>query len=239
MHSKIVISYELMCESGLRIGGGNTSVDIGGIDAPVIKDPISRLPYLPGSSIKGKMRSLYEWLMYSDELVNQTKGKPIAFGEVAKVFGTANNDQSKGDGKNIIISRGIFSNAYLKKTNADYIEERLGKGLFTEVKPENVIDRLTSKATPRFFEQVPRGAVFCGEIILTIYDEGEREEVLSVVRTSMKLLEDSYLGGGGSRGSGKVRFMNIQAQERLKTYYTQGESGTDITTEFQNLTCEE
>ena len=238
MYSKVIIKYTIECESGLRIGAGNTAVDIGGIDAPVIKDPVTKLPYIPGSSIKGKMRSQYEWLMHSNKLI-ANRGKVISDIEtdVARVYGTTNSDNRQSGPETIIISRGIFANAYLK--NTEYLSERLGKGLYTEVKAENSIDRLTSRAVPRFFEQVPRGAEFEGEIIVTIFSEKEREEVLGVIKTSMQLLRDSYLGGGGSRGSGRVKFTKISALERTKNYYIQDEAEKDVSEIFSNLSIYE
>jgi CRISPR-associated protein Csm3 len=231
MYSRIIISYELECMSGLRIGGGNTSLDIGGIDSPVIKDSFSKLPYIPGSSIKGKMRSLYEWFEHHDKIL-KNGGKVVndPTTDVGKVFGTANINAKPSDG-DIYQTRAIFTNAYL--ANREELEKHLGRGVYTEIKPENTIDRLTSRANPRFFEQVPRGAIFKGGIILTVFKPEEREEIIRVIKTSMKLLEDSYLGGGGTRGSGQVKFINVVAVERKKEYYTA--NGTEEVVElFEN-----
>jgi CRISPR-associated protein Csm3 len=59
---KIRIESKLLVETGLHIGGGNETLDIGGLDKPVIRDPLTQQPYLPGSSIKGKLRSILERL---------------------------------------------------------------------------------------------------------------------------------------------------------------------------------
>jgi CRISPR-associated protein Csm3 len=59
---KISIKSTLLVETGLHIGGGGETLDIGGVDKPVIRDPLSNQPYLPGSSLKGKMRSILERL---------------------------------------------------------------------------------------------------------------------------------------------------------------------------------
>lgn len=60
-HGKYIINAELLLLTGMHIGGSTEGFEIGGLDNPVIKDPISDVPYIPGSSLKGKMRSLLEW----------------------------------------------------------------------------------------------------------------------------------------------------------------------------------
>ena len=47
--------------SGLRIGASEGEIRIGGVDNQVIRNPINNEPYIPGSSLKGKVRSLLEW----------------------------------------------------------------------------------------------------------------------------------------------------------------------------------
>jgi CRISPR-associated protein Csm3 len=60
---KVTIKTQLVVETGLHIGGGGENLDIGGLDKPVIRDPLTQYPYLPGSSIKGKLRSILERLL--------------------------------------------------------------------------------------------------------------------------------------------------------------------------------
>ncbi|MFN4227892.1 MAG: type III-A CRISPR-associated RAMP protein Csm3, partial [Candidatus Ratteibacteria bacterium] len=59
LKGKIIIKGFIEVKTGLRIGGTTTGLKIGGLDQPVIKDPLGR-PYIPGSSLKGKLRSLIE-----------------------------------------------------------------------------------------------------------------------------------------------------------------------------------
>lgn len=59
---KINITSDLIVETGLHIGGGGENLDIGGLDKPVIRNPLNNQPYLPGSSLKGKLRSILERL---------------------------------------------------------------------------------------------------------------------------------------------------------------------------------
>ncbi|MBF1989590.1 type III-A CRISPR-associated RAMP protein Csm3 [Fischerella thermalis] len=60
---KLTLTSQLSAETGLHIGGGGENLDIGGLDKPVIRDPLTKYPYLPGSSIKGKLRSILERLL--------------------------------------------------------------------------------------------------------------------------------------------------------------------------------
>lgn len=57
---KLIIRSSLVVETGLHIGGGGETLDIGGLDKPVIRNPLDKHPYIPGSSIKGKLRALLE-----------------------------------------------------------------------------------------------------------------------------------------------------------------------------------
>ena len=58
LEKKIIISGKIIAESGIMIGGNNTAFEIGGTDKQVVRNPINKMPYVPGSSLKGKMRSL-------------------------------------------------------------------------------------------------------------------------------------------------------------------------------------
>lgn len=221
---KYIVKYILECETGLQIQAGSTSFDIGGLDNPVIKNPITGEPYIPGSSLKGKMRSLLEWMEAPEEII-RGGGKVLNDPryDVCKLFGVApSNLPEDKDNENtqekILITRAIVRDAYLTKESKETLQSYLGENLFTEIKTENNIDRLTSKASPRTFERVPKGAQFEGEIVLTQYVE-EDERLLDLLLQGMKLLEDNYLGGSGSRGAGKVKFKDIKIYVRDKDYY--------------------
>ena len=225
MVKKYVIEYILECETGLQIQAGSVSFDIGGIDNPVVKNPITGEPYIPGSSLKGKMRSLLEWSTAPKEVINRN-GKvlnDIKF-DVCKLFGVSPNNKDRAenqtldDQEKVKITRAIFRDAYLTKESKDMLQSYLGDNIFTEIKAENNIDRLTSKASPRFFERVPKGAEFKGEIVFTQYVD-EDEKLLDLLLEGMRLLEDNYLGGSGSRGAGKIKFKNVKMYVRDKEYY--------------------
>lgn len=233
MLKKYIIEYKLLCETGLQIRAGNSSFDIGGIDETVVKDPVIQQPYIPGSSLKGKIRSLLEWDCNRDELING-EGKVLNDPnyDVCRLFGISptnkkdknENNQSESKDirkdlyKKIYISRVIVRDAFLTEESAKKLQFYLGDNIFTEIKAENTIDRLTSGAKPRFFERVPKGAEFKGEMVFTQYVE-EDMELLKLLFKGMHLLEDSYLGGSGSRGSGEVKFKDINIYIRDREYY--------------------
>ena len=199
MLTKIQITGNIVVETGMHIGGSSAYAAIGTVDSPVIKDSRTNLPIIPGSSLKGKMRSLLAKEM-NPTVVAPDNDCP----ELARLFGTA----KKG---NVTPSRLLFSDMSLAN------EEDLRKaGLqsLTEVKFENSISRTTAVANPRQIERVVRGSVFNMDIIYNVDSEHE-DEILPDMRTlaeGLKLLQYDYLGGNGSRGYGKVVFQDVKAK---------------------------
>ena len=209
--------------SGLHIGSGNTEIHIGGTDNPVIKNPITQQPYIPGSSIKGKMRSLLEWHL---GVVEAAQGQPLSFKHLdslnnhikekaenlIRLFGGApdsnNNDELV---KKIGPSRLSFWDCSLMK---DWVEDMEKKNLLlTETKMENMIDRIRGVAEhPRNTERVPATARFDFNLTIRVHDD---EDLLEIVLQGMKLLELTGLGGSGSRGYGKVKFTGLKLDTQL------------------------
>ncbi len=213
---KLTGQIELL--SGLHIGSGNTEIHIGGTDNPVIKNPITQQPYIPGSSIKGKMRSLLEWQL---GVVSQTDGHPLSFKHLKnldnkllapakaliKLFGGApDGDIAPELLTEIGPSRLAFWDCSLV---AEWVEEMDKKNLLlTEVKMENTIDRIKGTAEhPRNTERVPATAKFDFNLTIRVHDGEDLSETLL---TGLKLLELTGLGGSGSRGYGKIAFRNLQ-----------------------------
>lgn len=194
MYSKIIINGELEIVTGLHIGTGGEFSAIGAVDSPVIRDKITNLPIIPGSTLKGKMRSL-----------------------MARRFNTATANTPDDDAPEIVAlfggmkkqSRLIFSDMYL--TNYDEIKKS-GLNDPTEIKYENTIKRLTSIANPRQIERVIRQSKFGVEIIYTADDDADIESDIKLLAEGMKLLQYDYIGGHGSRGYGKVKFNDLNAQ---------------------------
>lgn len=227
----IIISGVIRCETGLHIGGNKDTFEIGGIDSPVMRDPDSQYPYIPGSSLKGKMRFLLEW---EKGKIDQD-GKPHSCKNVAnakecpvcRVFGiSADQDLKVGP------TRLIVRDAHPTEKTVE-MWKKLDTGLlYTEWKKENYIDRITSKATPRDIERVPKGSEFNFEMVYSIYDlndggKGDLEYYKNV-EAAMALLEDSALGGSGSRGSGKISFKITKKVVKSREDYKNGNEGMNF-----------
>ena len=190
----------------MHIGGTNASLNIGGPDKFVVRNPISNIPYIPGSSLKGKMRSLVE---IANGETNGGKPSNNPESKAGKLFGTA------GDGDDKHPSRLIVRDAELDINATDFSNTDLP---YTESKTEVAIDRVTAKANPRTFERVPAGAKFKLNMVLNIF-EGEDEKVLkATIKQAIKLLEDDYLGGHGSRGYGQVKIDFDSEDGEARTY---------------------
>ena len=227
-----IINGEITCKTGLHIGGSLETIEIGGSDNPIIRDTVSNLPFIPGSSIKGKLRSLLELSdKDSSQSVIDNKGKVSTKGIAAEFFGVANNNESSKDNNDNESSKDKFHNKLIVRDafptedtikmwdkHSDIIDG-------AELKYENSLNRITSKATPRNIERVPVNSKFKLEIVLSIYDETYTTksdyESLNPLFKSMKLLQDDYLGGSGTRGFGKIEFENITIKERGLEYYTE------------------
>ena len=231
LQGKIFINGKIEAVTGLHIGGNAGKLDIGGVDNPVIRSPFTDEPYIPGSSLRGKMRSLLD--RYQGLELNQSIGQVHihqckTFDEykscrVCPVFGIA------ADFKGLVPTRLIVRDVLLTdKAKQDLEAEKIDTDMrYTEVKTEVVIDRITSAATPRSTERVPAEATFALEMVYSLYtldgDSGgsvDREiELFDAVLTGMELLEDDYLGGSGSRGSGKIAFRNLEMTFKSRRHY--------------------
>ena len=197
MYAKVRISGDIIVKTGMHIGGSSAFAAIGAIDSPVIRDVRTNLPMLPGSSLKGKMRSLLA-REFNTAIVDADHDHE----RIQRLFGNA----QKG---NIKRSRILFTDMVLANEG-----ELRNAGLqsLTEVKFENSISRMTAVANPRQIERVLRGSVFELDLIYEMENEAEFIEDMETLAEGMKLLQFDYLGGSGSRGYGKIRFENIGAE---------------------------
>lgn len=218
-------------KSGLHIGSGNMEMKIGGTDSPVIKHPHTLEPYIPGSSIKGKIRSLME-MAYG--LIPYSGGSPVSYETLKKV---EDNPDLKGKAEAILRIFGCSGSdseesAYLGPTRASfgdcYLNKEWGEKAktnrwpLTEEKAENWINRIRGTAeAPRFIERVPEGTEFDFLLTFKILEDND-EYLFDKLFMGLKLLEMDSLGGNGSRGYGRIKFENMRL------------NGKDITTEFEN-----
>lgn len=227
---KYIITGKIKCVTGLHIGGNTEGFEIGGMDNPVIINPLNDQPYIPGSSLKGKLRHLLEWSLGKIELHPSHKDTygPHFCGECPAciVFGPASDDASVR--KKAGPTRLFVRDSFLTKDSAEKLEQWLGEGIYTEAKTENAIDRVTAVANPRPIERVPAGAEFAFTLIFDVYRDDDRN-LLKDLFSAMAMLEDSALGGGGSRGHGVIKFNDIKVEWRPVEYYTNGISPIPIT----------
>lgn len=201
-----IITGKIMVISGLHVGADKNSIEIGGMDNPIIRNPITREPYIPGSSIKGKMRALEELKLgrYSNKGTACNCGQPDC--PVCRVFGSANN--SKDDGaKRRGPTRIIVRDATL---SPDWCQKFREGVTIVEEKSENSLNRITAEANPRPIERVVPGVTFDFEIVYRMFDPEDEEYYQSVVIDALTMLEKDFLGGGGSRGNGKIRFVDLK-----------------------------
>lgn len=214
---KVIISGRLECLTGLHIGASRENMEIGAIDSPVVRDPITREPYIPGSSLKGKLRALLEKALSkvperpigSDVKIHVCDNAENALScEVCRVFGST----GKGGNDKNFPSRLIVRDLRLTTESRDKLAD-IDTGLqYTEWKFENAIDRVTSAANPRQLERVPRGAEFDFELIYNVEDANQMKEDIENIKLARDIIEADALGGHGSRGYGKVK-LNITAIE--------------------------
>ena len=198
-YSKILIKGEIEIVTGLHIGGSAAYSAIGAVDSPVIRDSVSGNPIIPGISLKCKMRFLLQRTFGASPSHN--KDHP----HVLRLFGS-----SGGKEDDIIPSRLKFSDCFIQDVKLK--ELKSANIRLTEVKTENTIDRKTSVANPRQIERVVRGLTFNFELLYDVLEghEDEVEEDFNNISLAMRLLENDYLGGHGSRGSGRIKFNNLE-----------------------------
>ena len=202
MYAKIQITGDLEVKTGMHIGGNSAFAAIGAVDSSVIKDVRTNLPMIPGSSLKGKMRSLLA-KEFNEKIVSPDDDDI----RLTRLFGSAKKGNVKPS--RIQVSDMIMVND----------QELREKGLqsMTEVKFENSINRATAVANPRQIERVVRGSIFELDIIYEVENIEELLEDMETIGEGMKLLQYDYLGGSGSRGYGKVGFSRLYADVVIGT----------------------
>lgn len=224
---KLEATLELL--SGLRIGASEGEMRIGGVDNQVIRNPHNNQPYIPGSSLKGKVRSLLEWrsgavrsepLGFKRELIDRYPHvKPIL-----QLFGVGGGEQlTEAEATDLGPTRLAFWDAPLQP---DWVKHIEGNNLLlTEIKTENRIDRIKGTAEhPRQTERVPAGARFDFRLSIKVLDiDNGGAHLRETLLAGLRLLELDSLGGSGSRGYGKLNLRNLKLD------------GVDMQGEFETL----
>jgi len=236
LYGRIFVRGDIRVMTGLHIGRGKEALEIGGVDNPVVRDPLTNRPYIPGSSLKGKMRSLWEKMTGAEQnfLIGRIKGKEVRIHvcedlgayqgcPVCPIYGVPGDKGSSSP------TRLVVRDVLLGDAEADRLEQQAHTDLpYTEVKWEAAIDRVTSAATPRPMERVPADTCFENlELVFSIYEPDDLERFVHVLE-AMQLLQDDYLGGLGSRGSGKVVFENLRLSVRSRQNYGHEEEWAEM-----------
>lgn len=198
MYAKLEITGIVEVVTGLHIGGNNAFAAIGAVDSPVVRDSLTNMPVIPGSSLKGKMRSLLA-KKYNKELAKD----PNEDNErICSLFGS--NKENKVQTGRLLFSDSMMCN--WEKLKAKGLTSR------TEIKLENSISRTTAVANPRQIERVIHGSEFPLNLVYEVADGSSVVEDFRLIRDGLTLLEYDYLGGSGSRGYGKIRFRDLSVE---------------------------
>ncbi|MYA70892.1 type III-A CRISPR-associated RAMP protein Csm3 [Candidatus Poribacteria bacterium] len=245
LHGKIFLQGTINALTGLHIGGNSGELDIGGIDNPIIRNAFNRQPYIPGSSLRGKMRGLLD--RHFENSLEKRVGRDVRVHEcetpadyngcpVCQIFGVAPIRQLRGK---TMPTRLIVRDTFLTPESLASLDRADTDTDYTEIKTEVAIDRITSAATPRQQERVPAGAIFGPiQIVHSLYtrhgsdhDNQLQDELayFDTVLKGMELLEDDYLGGSGSRGSGQVEFQHLTMTFKSRECYEKPKDVTPIT----------
>lgn len=225
LYGKVILRGIIRTLTGLHIGAGREGVEIGALDNPVIVEPVTKQPYIPGSSVKGKMRSLLE----KREALNKNPEEPALFFNrrmgppamkifihvceskekayscpVCRLFGSSGEREERGSN---FPSRLRVRDSYLTAYSEAILRAAETDLLYTEIKYENALDRITAAANPRPIERIPPDVDFTFEVVYDVEDLGQLEADLQNLAYCLSVLEDDHLGGHGSRGYGKVKIL--------------------------------
>jgi CRISPR-associated protein Csm3 len=241
LFGRVIIKGKIRAVTGMHIGGSPVALEIGALDLPVVRNPANGQPYIPGSSLKGKMRSL------SEKLTGAPQNYPIGKGVTIHIAGGRKRDyandkeyvkvgaeQYKTFWVNPVFgvpgevefpitgpTRLVVRDVPLDPKSLEAAKDNLDMP-FTEIKWENALDRVTSAATPRQIERVPAGAVFTPlELVFNVH-QADDVDLFGHVLTALQLVQDDYLGGHGSRGSGKVAFESLTLVCKTAPQYVEG-----------------
>lgn len=232
LRGRIFLTGGIRLKTGLHIGDKGSTLSIGGVENTVVRDPLTNRPYIPGSSLRGKLRSLSE--KYAGLRKNYPKGNEVQFHvcddraayencPVCPVFGVPGEKESSAP------TRLVVRDVRLTRRSAERLQDLRTDLPFTEVKWEVAIDRVTSAANPRQMERVPAGAVFGPfELVYSLYYPADIDRFQTVLE-ALQLLEDDYLGGQGARGSGQIHFVSLRlAIKKQGDYGTRGRQRQEL-----------
>jgi len=205
LRGKLVIEARLKLLTGLHIGASSDFSAIGAVDMVVVRDSLTRQPIIPGSSVKGKMRSL---------LARSIEGGPYYKiddepDQLKRLFGGA---EAQGKSRHLIPARLQFFDVFMTAESVERLKKAPTDLYLTEIKFENTINRMTGEANPRQLERVPAGAEFNFYAVYNIEDPQQLNEDFSLIARGLQLLQMDYLGKGGTRGNGRIAFSDFNVK---------------------------
>lgn len=201
--NKLMITGKLKILTGLHIGGNSDFSPIGSVDSPFIRDSLTHEPIIPGSSIKGKIRTLLAKSMCNSYILNNIAEDNE---KITRLFGSA--------GKSVtVFARLQFFDLFLNRDCVEALKNIETDTYFGEIKFENTINRLTGIANPRQIERVPAGTIFDFKLVYNVENKDELIEDMQTLADGLKLLQADYLGGHGSRGYGRVSFEDLNVKQ--------------------------
>lgn len=197
---KIIIKAELKLLTGMHIGKSNDFAPIGAVDSVIITDPLTKQPIIPGSTLKGKLRTMLAKLEKTDDHMLKTHKEDNEM--IKRLFGASSPE--------IVESRLQFYDIFLN--NAEELKNKEMDLAYTEIKFENTINRITAVAMPRQLERVPAGAKFDFKLVYNCEDASDLEEDIENLARALKMIQLDYIGGSGTRGYGKIAFSDFSVE---------------------------
>lgn len=220
---KVIIRAVLTVKTGLHIGGSSDYAPIGAVDSVFVRDPLTKQPMIPGSSVKGKMRTLLAKTRNGGGIGNSPdKDEEV----VLRLFGSAQKNH-------ILFSRLQFSDSFVKDTSVKQFSSLDTDTYLGEVKFENNIDRATGMATPRQIERVPAGMQFDFRLVYNLEKKADFTQDMDVLRDGFRLLQLDYLGGHGSRGYGRVAFSGFSVT-RVDAHTGKAKPDAELAGQFES-----
>jgi len=217
---KAVITGKITLLTGMHIGSSSDFAPIGAVDSVLVRNPIDNRPIIPGSSLKGKLRTLLVKSDCQNPVLNDIQKDSD---QIKKLFGSSSPE--------VVPARLQFYDLFMNEENVKKIDKKSTDLYLTEIKFENTINRLTAVANPRQIERVPAGAVFDFRLIYNIESNIGIEEDIDVLVKALKLIQLDYIGGSGTRGYGKIKITDLTAK-----FANINEQKPEITEEkFNNL----
>lgn len=216
LKGKLHITGKLKLVTGMHIGASSDFAPIGAVDSPFIRDTLTKQPIIPGSSLKGKLRTLLARSYTDSYILQKIEDDPDI---IKRLFGSAGKKTAQP-------ARLQFFDIKMNADSANELEQLSTDTYMGEIKWENAIDRLTASANPRQIERVPAGAVFDFQLIYNIEKPDDVEMDMALLADGFRLLQMDYLGGHGSRGYGRVQLSDFN----VSTFSLQPETIQDADT---------